>query len=1251
MTAVSTAAARITVHGVKGVPVPKVMPSDRQWYAVAVLGESSSRSAEAFSTKAKPRVITRKGKQTIEVTWPVDGRQMDVIIPPQHDKKAKLLISLFVESVMPADADVCVGQARVPVKRRRKKSIKLRGFNTGWVPAQKVAGSIEIEVEMTTLETPRLSLDDTAGEMSATWNNAPAIGGNRTVWDAFSESGSSDDEKNGYRARARRGRSGGLRVGSQIHGRYLGGDVWVPGVVTAVRPNQTYDVKYTDGSVEMGLGQRKLRIPMQTGTQLLQDMWKSGGEERDYASSDGSSDFDDSQHDASDALNIIEDCFQSRTAGKPSKILAHFQKYADAPGRDTKMTPQALQQALADLGISDLTKQQSSSLRRLLDPHMTGLMDFGILVKAHKGGGSSASRKRAHVESIDVNMVIGRLRKAIRSAQRKGSAPSPWNTFELYDQGGRGHVAHRDAKRAMALLGCHIDGGEMRLLDDRLRLINANVPIGRVDYTELLHMAVPELSRNSSLLPGAGRSALSAFQVNKTLGEIRAIVQEASRVRGEKIDVKRAFAELDMRAAGTLPVRLLKRGLARCGIVVLPEHIRAIVQRFGVHSIRADGGSGRETYSRATRVDYAKLSDFISDLEALYASLRPQLRQAQSRGINAWNAFRAIDIDDTGLVSKVDFRRILLAVLGLRMREGEMRDLMVAFAAPGPARRVDYVRFLHAASPRGSAGIIAGDLSGLEVKLRTMVRNAALSVHMTDTGTPYAGDYDLRSAFSRFDYGSTGRVCNRDFFAGLESMGLKLNAHEKRHLSALFDPKGNGSFDYNSFLKFAGFDDLELDEIAGRIAKRLSTVTSLGIDYVQCFKLFDANEGQFISRREFREACRTIAIPVTEAELHALMERFASVADRELVGYADFLRFVSSRGTRAKRRYRAEETERRIRRMQDKEGIDARTAVDGSGHDGLGRKDPAHSNMLRSAIASAKNSQRDDSGQRRGIMHAPWKVNRWLEGGATSDERARFLNLRRSFEDFDRRRRKSAEDTEERIAALEHSQEKSSVYNHSLGTVGRIVDHASGRHGYYEDGGYNVVPDPARSRRQYNSDSSYDSNDGGRKWRTIDDADSYRGARRGKSGRERSRSRGRNRNRNKNRARSDSESDSSYGSGDRRERRSWSKQGRRARSRGREGKQDDDERHRRSASRSRKSSSRRSESRSPRGSEARKRRERRRRSRSASRSPRGSVSPARSDSSFDPISNSIGGRRSRGKSSKWVRPRNFGRAGSDTSDF
>ena len=476
-------------------------------------------------------------------------------------------------------------------------------------------------------------------------------------------------------------------------------------------------------------------------------------------------------------------------------------------------------------------------------------------------------------------------------------------------------------------------------------------------------------------------------------------------------------------------------------------------------------------------------------------------------------------------------------------------------------------------------------------------------------------------------------------------MGSSLAATERASLVRNARSSGTGAVDFGAFLNFAGFDDAELDDVADRIATRLRAVSSLGIDYSQTFKLFDMPEAHFITRREFREACRTLALPVTEAELHALMDKFASVADGELVGYADFLRFVAARGERSKQRRRAEETIRKVGKLSrrsayddDDDEDDARLVVEGSGYDGLGRNDASHSQTMRSAIGSATNTEPLEQEGEGPFMLAPWKVNRWLEGAATDDERRRFLELQKSFSTFSRNRNKFVDDAEDRLAAIEASQERSSVYDHTLGTVSRVVDHASAaRKAYIRDFDYDVVAASRLRRRNRGtqSDSESDSDNG---YRSGESAGRRRPPRRKKRGTSKGRRAKKNRGRYSDAESSEEDEHPRGRSRDRRETKAD------AGSESDEGRWIDRRKTRSRSRRSRSRSSRRSprSPRSPRTPSYGEKRHFRRRSRS----PRHrSASPTVSESSFDPVSASFrrSGRNPSGRRRYQV--------ASDTSDF
>ena len=118
----SAYAARLQLRRATRIEVPDVAPADRSWYIVASTeSESAQKSQEAFSAKVKPRVISKKGKRHIELEWR-QGEQVDVVLPEDYQRRGcRLVLALFVESVVKSEKDVCVGKVRIPVKKRKRK--------------------------------------------------------------------------------------------------------------------------------------------------------------------------------------------------------------------------------------------------------------------------------------------------------------------------------------------------------------------------------------------------------------------------------------------------------------------------------------------------------------------------------------------------------------------------------------------------------------------------------------------------------------------------------------------------------------------------------------------------------------------------------------------------------------------------------------------------------------------------------------------------------------------------------------------------------------------------------------------------------------------------------------------------------------------------------------------------------------------------------------------------------------------------
>ena len=280
----------------------------------------------------------------------------------------------------------------------------------------------------------------------------------------------------------------------------------------------------------------------------------------------------------------------------------------------------------------------------------------------------------------------------------------------------------------------------------------------------------------------------------------------------------------------------------------------------------------------------------------------------------------------------------------------------------------------------------------------------------------------------------------------LEASGIQLTQHEKRQLLARLDPTGVGTVKCEEFLHFAGFDDLEMDQIGQRVLRRLQELTQDGVDYRSVFRSMDMEERGVITRRELRRAARELSLPLTEAELMVLMRRFSQFDSDQLILYGDLLRFVTTRQKKVlnmvmadkARRDRGKSLQRNKPEMQEE-----RLMRDGSGFDGLGRCDPQHRNT-RSVLG---NQSTENSTSALLVGNEP---------SNHSSEIAHSLLKNGSFSKNETRRLENLID-EYRLELNKHGHVKqaraldgSVIVNHGENTISRLVDHGKVAHAVEE---------------------------------------------------------------------------------------------------------------------------------------------------------------------------------------------------------
>ena len=312
--------------------------------------------------------------------------------------------------------------------------------------------------------------------------------------------------------------------------------------------------------------------------------------------------------------------------------------------------------------------------------------------------------------------------------------------------------------KACKLLGCSITTTQAEGIENRIRKIAPNTPAMRTDYRELLSCingfdevhtrcryvssSAPEGIKNID--GGEHRGIVSAVDIEVAIQRIQEQLYGLSEERKQAVDILAPFDSMDHTGDGTVTYMQFITALHRLGIVAPFEDLQAVACKCSASSF--------DSYAPVRcMVNYRKFVEIMDTDTALAYALRAQLHQALVRGYNAWACFQQFDRNETGYVSRLNFRQICISTIGLRMRESEMRRLMDKFSSSNDSmklqkgNRVSYTQFLQFVDPNGST-VVHSTISGLEAKVRASVRKAALWYNKKEG----ISDFECRRGFRFF---------------------------------------------------------------------------------------------------------------------------------------------------------------------------------------------------------------------------------------------------------------------------------------------------------------------------------------------------------------------------------------------------------------------------------------------------------------------------------------------------------------------
>ncbi|KAF3704844.1 EF-hand calcium-binding domain-containing protein 6 [Channa argus] len=171
-------------------------------------------------------------------------------------------------------------------------------------------------------------------------------------------------------------------------------------------------------------------------------------------------------------------------------------------------------------------------------------------------------------------------------------------------------------------------------------------------------------------------------------------------------------------------------------------------------------------------------------------------RLIQSRMASIKSAFKAVDLDGTGLVSKEKFRNVLRSLLSFNKNQLDK-------VCEGSGLTVDYMLFLR----RFSRTPMAQRINSSRSSMRAWPQNTSMSLSEIQNHLKQKIGGNLRTVirvFRLFDYNQEGHVQQHEFRRILDNYCIHLTDKEFRRLWHHYSPNNKATISYELFLEKLG---------------------------------------------------------------------------------------------------------------------------------------------------------------------------------------------------------------------------------------------------------------------------------------------------------------------------------------------------------------------------------------------------------------------------------------------------------------